>query len=138
MKRLSVGLGSVMLLVIFAAYGGDDKKAATAQAGKAGAGAAVNSNASGRDATREAIRRSVLGESNPQTVPKKRYEPVGRDEIDQYVGSWVKLETYFGRKVEGTLRRVNGDILYIDEHLGQGSASYPINKTKLSGLKVLR
>jgi len=127
-----------MLLAVFAAYAGNNQAAATTQPGEAGAGAAANNNASHREATREAIRRSVVGDSSPLKVVKKRYESVDHEEIDQYVGSWIKLETYFGRKVEGTLKSVKGDILYVDEHLGQGSASYPINKKKLSRLKVLR
>lgn len=120
-----------MLLAVFAACAGSDQAATTA-------GAAAKDNASQREVTREAIRRSVLGDSNPLSVAKRRYESVSHEEIDQYVGSWIKLETYFGRKVEGTLKSVSGDILYVDEHLGRGSASYPINKKKLSRLKVLR
>ncbi|MBN0986371.1 hypothetical protein [Amphritea pacifica] len=136
MKRLSIGLGSVVLLSVIAAYAGNDSGETATTAAEADT--AVNNETSRREATREAIRRAVRGDGLPQEKMEKRYQPVSHEEIDRYVGSWVKLETYFGRKVEGTLRSVNGNTLYIDEHLGQGSASYPIDKTKLSGLKVLR
>ena len=92
-----------------------------------------------RQATRDAIRRAVRGgQVTPKTVHEKTYQSIRHEQLGQYIGSWVKLETYFGRKVEGTLKRVKGDTIYVDEHVAQGSASYPINKTKISGLKVLK
>lgn len=97
----------------------------------------VGDDASQRDATREAIRRAVKGTSQDAVVAEKTYREVSPERIDQFIGSWVRLETYFGRKVEGTLKRVDDNMLYIDEHVGQGSAMYPIDKTKLSGLQVL-
>ncbi len=99
--------------------------------------AAISKEEAARQATREAIRRAVLGGHQQERVVK-RYETISHTEIDEYVGSWVKLETYFGRKVEGTLQRVDGDKLYVDEHLERGSAIYPVDRQKLSKLKVLR
>lgn len=92
-----------------------------------------------RQATRDAIRRAVRGGQVAQkAVHEKTYQSIPHEQLGQYIGSWVKLETYFGRKVEGTLKRVKGDTIYVDEHVALGSASYPINKTKISGLKVLK
>ncbi|WP_299201969.1 hypothetical protein [uncultured Amphritea sp.] len=138
MKRLSIGLGSVFLLMVIAVYAGNDNVTGRTEHSESGTSAAMSKEDAHRQATREAIQRAVLGGHTQQELVEKRYESVSHEEIAAYVGSWVKLETYFGRKVEGTLKSVDGDILYIDEHLGQGSASYPIDKTKLSGLKVLR
>ncbi|MDO6563248.1 hypothetical protein Q4488_07615 [Amphritea sp. 1_MG-2023] len=132
MKRLSIGLGSVLLLIVVAAYAGNGSE--ISQGPEAGLSEAELQ----RKATREAIRRAVRGNEVDPTIYEKRYESISHEEIEQYVGSWIKLETYFGRKVEGVLRKVQGNMLYVDEHVGQGSASYPINKTKLSKLKVLR
>ncbi|WP_428035497.1 hypothetical protein [Amphritea sp.] len=138
MTRLSIGLSSFVLLVVMTAYAGDGSVAGDTERNESGSSAVMSKEEARRQATREAIQRAVLGGHTQQALAEKRYESVSHEEISGYIGSWVKLETYFGRKVEGTLKSVDGNILYIDEHLGQGSASYPIDKTKLSGLKVLR
>ena len=89
-----------------------------------------------RQETRAAIRKAVLG-SESEPVRDKAYREVSPEQLDRFIGSWVKLQTYYGRKVAGTLERIDGDMLYVDEHTGQGRAIYPINRTKLSGLQVL-
>ncbi|WP_417223474.1 hypothetical protein [Amphritea sp.] len=135
MKRLLIGLSSALLLVVIGgAYAGDDKQAMQVEPPKV----KVTEEKLRREATREAIRRAVRGDVTDAAVFEKRYESISHEEVDQYIGCWVKLETYFGRKVEGVLRRVKGDTLYIDEYVERGNATYPINKTKLSRLKVLR
>lgn len=138
MKRFLVGMCSLFFLL------GAGTKAVSADGDKKivdnrdAQGRAADEEAR-RQATREAIQRAVRGgQTASKTVYEKTYQSIRHEQIGQYIGSWVRLETYFGRKVEGTLKRVKGDIIYIDEHVAQGSASYPINKTKISGLKVLK
>nr|WP_320136685.1 hypothetical protein [uncultured Amphritea sp.] len=140
MKRLSFGLSSILLLVVVGAHAADDKRPAPAHKHQPQPQPQhqASEEARRREATREAIRRAVRGSNHDTVRIEKRYQSISHEHIGQYVGSWVKLETYYGRKVEGVLRSVDGNILYIDEHVGRGSASYPINKTKLSGLQVLR
>ncbi|RTE66998.1 hypothetical protein EH243_05230 [Amphritea opalescens] len=138
MKRLSFGLSSILLLVVVGAHGADDKHPPPGHKAQHQPPPKMSEEERRREATREAIRRAVRGGSHDTVRVEKRYQSVSHEHIGQYVGSWVKLETYYGRKVEGVLRSVNGNMLYIDEHVGRGSASYPINKTKLSGLQVLR
>lgn len=124
-----LGLGSVAVAV-------DDDKSVTDKRDTQGRTADEETR---RKATREAIQRAVLGEQvRPKTVQEKTFQRIHHEQIGEYVGSWVKLETYYGRKVEGTLKRVSGNIIFIDEHIAQGSASYPIDKRKISGLKVLK
>lgn len=88
-----------------------------------------------RRRTREAIRRAVQG--GQEAMPEKSYQPVEVARINEFIGHWVRLETYFGRKVHGTLERIEGNMLYVDQHMQQGSAVYPIDKTKLARLQVL-
>lgn len=139
MKRLSIGLGSVLLLTVVGAHAGDDQQAIEADTFQTDISQVeMTEEARRREITQEAIRRAVRGNMTDSTVFEKRYESIGHEEVDQYIGSWVKLETYFGRHVEGVLRSVKGNTLYIDEYVDRGSARYPIDKTKLSRLKVLR
>ena len=88
-----------------------------------------------RRKTREAIRRAVQGGQSAEQEKVYQSVPVAR--IGEFVGHWVKLETYFGRKVHGTLERIEGNVLYVDQYMEQGSAVYPIDKTKLARLEVL-
>lgn len=88
-----------------------------------------------REKTRAALRRAIIVQQAP--VEEKSYKPVNVTEVGLHLGRWVKLVTYYGRKVEGTLQRVEGKMLYVDQHLEQGSALYPIDKTKLAKLEVL-
>lgn len=88
-----------------------------------------------RRRTREAIQRAVQGGHHAER--EKAYQPVEVVRITEFVGHWVRLETYFGRQVHGTLERIEGNMLYVDQHMQQGSAIYPIDKTKLARLEVL-
>lgn len=88
-----------------------------------------------RRKTREAIERAVKG--GQHSVREKVYQSVDVSRIGEFIGHWVKLETYFGRKVHGTLKRIEGNTLYVDQYMEQGSAVYPIDKTKLARLQVL-
>lgn len=136
MKKTFVGLCSLVMLLI---VGVVDADSGNAVASKREAHAREADLEAHRKATREAIRRAVRGDqASPKTVHEKTYQSIHHEQVGQYIGSWVRLETYYGRKIEGTLKRVQGDIIYVDEHVAQGSASYPINKTKISGLKVLK
>lgn len=129
MKKLLIGVSSLIFLLIAVTAVGADGDESTARS---------VSEEERYKATQEAIQRAVRGVAATKTEYKKTYQSVHHEQIGQYVGSRVKLETYFGRKVEGVLRRVKGNMIYIDQHIAQGSASYPIDKRKVSGLKVLK
>jgi len=88
-----------------------------------------------RQQTQALLRKAVKGDvkNTPSEISFKAIAVAG---LGQHVGSQIRLETYFGRRVEGTLQRIEGKMLYVTQHLEQGSAVYPIDKTKLSELEV--
>ncbi len=90
---------------------------------------------------RRARTQAVLNQaiSQPQTVQSadpRSYQAAPVAQVETYVGKLVRLETYYGRHVEGTLVKIQGARLYIEQHLEQGRAVYPIDKTKVSDLQV--
>lgn len=88
-----------------------------------------------RQQTQALLRNAMKGAA--QNTPSERsFKAVEVAEVGRHVGNRIRLETYFGRRVEGTLQRIEGKMLYVTQHLEQGSAVYPIDKTKLSELEV--
>lgn len=84
-----------------------------------------------------ALLRDAMKPSDQNSLAVKSYKAVSIDEVGRHVGCSIRLQTYYGRHVEGTLQRIEGKMLYVTQHLQQGSAIYPIDKTKLSELEVL-
>ncbi|WP_432471834.1 hypothetical protein [Amphritea sp. HPY] len=85
----------------------------------------------------QALLRDAMKATDQDDLAVKSYKSVSVDEVIKHVGRSIRLQTYYGRQVEGTLQRVEGKMLYVTQHLQQGSAVYPIDKTKLSELEVL-
>ena len=69
-------------------------------------------------------------------VYERTFKVIAAVDADSYIGKRVKLETYFGRKVEGRLMQIEGDVLYVKEHLHQGSAIYPVAREKITQIEA--
>ena len=55
-----------------------------------------------------------------------------------YPGRPVKLRTYFGRRIEGTLVKVYNGTLEVEQRLDRGVAVFPIATDKIAELSVYR
>ena len=88
-----------------------------------------------REKTRAAISNAMQVEAGEEQAVRS-FKPVSVADIDAFVGKRVRLETYYGSPVEGTLVKVQGKRLYVRRHVQNGSAIYPIDKTKVSDLEV--
>jgi hypothetical protein len=60
------------------------------------------------------------------------------DGLSHYVGSAVKLRTFFGRDLEGTLVGVTSDTISIKHQMEQGRATFPVAKDKIALIEVYR
>jgi hypothetical protein len=69
---------------------------------------------------------------------EKTYKPTSVQQVNGYAGQKVKLRTYFGRRIEGTLVRVAGGNLEVEQRLDRGVAIFPIAADKVAELLVWR
>nr|WP_067286211.1 hypothetical protein [Marinobacterium profundum] len=69
---------------------------------------------------------------------EKTYKPTAVQQVHSYAGQKVKLRTYFGRRIEGTLVRVAGGNLEVEQRLDRGVAVFPIAADKVAELSVWR
>ena len=84
-------------------------------------------------AVRAAILKAV-GRS-PETY-RPAFKAISAVDAAEFIGKRIRLETYFGRKIEGRLSRIDNDVLFVKEHLEQGSAIYPVARSKISEIEV--
>ena len=71
-------------------------------------------------------------------VPVKSFKNIPVSELDQHIGKKVKLFTYFGRDVEGTLISTSNSVIKVEHRLvdGRGTAIYPIALDKIQTAKL--
>ncbi len=69
---------------------------------------------------------------------EKTYKPTAVQQVHGYAGQKVKLRTYFGRRIEGTLVRVANGHLEVEQRLDRGVAVFPIAADKVAELSVWR
>ena len=74
----------------------------------------------------------------PPAPPEKRFRRTEFEQLTQYVYAEIRIFTYYGNKIEGRLEAVEGDRLKILHRVGQGMAIYPVDRTKLDVIEVLR
>lgn len=92
---------------------------------------------SAEEARKAAVRAAILkavGKS-PETY-QPAFRTVAVADVDGFIGKQIKLKTYFGRRVEGRLSRIENNVLYVKEYLEQGSAIYPIDRSKVSEVEI--
>lgn len=68
----------------------------------------------------------------------KSFKPVSVSSLRSHIGEKVKLFTYFGRNVEGTLISVTSSVVKVEHRLvdGRGTAIYPIALDKIQTAKL--
>ena len=94
-------------------------------------------NLTDEEARRAEVRAAILkavGRSSEMYQPA--FKTISASDAGDFIGKRIKLETYFGRRVEGKLSRIDGDVLYVKEYLEQGSAIYPVTRSKISEIEV--
>lgn len=72
----------------------------------------------------------------PEVIKSFVETPV--EELAGYVGSAVKLRTYFGREMQGVLVNVNVGAISIRHQVEQGRATFPVAKDKIAMIEVYR
>lgn len=73
----------------------------------------------------------------PPEVKKSFLETPVAD-LTRYVGSAVKLRTFFGRDMEGVLVDVTAEAISIRHQVEQGRATFPVAKDKIALIEVYR
>ena len=68
----------------------------------------------------------------------KSYQATPFEELSSYVGSPIRLKTFFGNDMEGTLLSVSTSAVSIQHHVEQGRASFPVSKDKIASIEVYR
>ncbi|MGB0203829.1 MAG: hypothetical protein ACPF9K_02130 [Neptuniibacter sp.] len=68
----------------------------------------------------------------------KSFKPVSVSSLRSHIGQKVKLFTYFGRNIEGTLISVTSSVVKVEHRLvdGRGTAIYPIALDKIQTAKL--
>lgn len=69
---------------------------------------------------------------------EKTFKRTPVSQAHAYPGKPVRLRTYFGRQIEGTLVRVSNGTLEVEQRLDRGVAVFPISADKVSELSVYR
>ncbi len=86
----------------------------------------------------------VMKEIIPGVMPirppevKKSFLETPVADLDGYVGSEVKLRTFFGRDMEGVLVDVAAGSISIRHQVEQGRATFPVAKDKIALIEVYR
>ena len=68
----------------------------------------------------------------------KTYQATSFEELSSYIGSPIRLKTFFGNDMEGTLLSVSTSAVSIQHHVEQGRASFPVSKDKIASIEVYR
>jgi len=68
----------------------------------------------------------------------KRYQPTPLAELPAYLGSPVRIFTYFGNDVEGQLVHADGQGVRVIQRLKQGVAEYPLDNDRIQQAEVWR
>ncbi len=68
----------------------------------------------------------------------KAYHITPYEQLSSYVGSPIRLRTFFGNDMEGVLLSVSPTSLNIQHHVEQGRASFPVSKEKIASVEVYR
>jgi hypothetical protein len=69
---------------------------------------------------------------------EKAFRPTALQQVHRYAGQPVRLRTYFGRRIEGTLVRVADGNLEVEQRLDRGVAIFPIAADKVAEVSVFR
>ncbi|MFC6670120.1 hypothetical protein [Marinobacterium aestuariivivens] len=69
---------------------------------------------------------------------EKTYKPTAVTQAHAYSGQPVKLRTYFGRRIEGTLVKVHNGTLEVEQRMDRGVAIFPIATDKVAELSIYR
>jgi hypothetical protein len=87
-----------------------------------------------------ALIKEVIPGVMPVRLPAvpKMYVTTSVDDLSAYVGSEVKLRTFFGRKMQGVLVSVNSNAISIRHQVEQGRATFPVSKDKVAMIEVYR
>lgn len=87
---------------------------------------------------------SSMREIVPGVVPirppevEKTFQSTEFEQLKGYVGSAVRLRTFFGREMEGVLVEVGQDGISIQHQVEQGRATFPVARDKISEIQVYR
>lgn len=87
---------------------------------------------------------SSMREIVPGVVPirppeiEKSFQVTAFDQLSGYVGSSVRLRTFFGREMEGVLVEAGQDGISIQHQVEQGRATFPVARDKISEIQVYR
>lgn len=73
-----------------------------------------------------------------ERAPVKSFKKISVSSLNNHIGEKVKLLTYFGRDVEGTLISASRSVVKVEQRLidGRGTAIYPISIDKIKTAKL--
>ncbi|QLE96368.1 hypothetical protein [Neptunomonas phycophila] len=88
----------------------------------------------------EARLREIVPGVMPIRPPEKekRFELTPFPELEGYIGSSIKVQTLFGREMDGVLVGVNSSGISIRRHIQQGKATIPVLRENISAVEVYR
>ena len=119
--------------VILQLYAGDVRSAARAMVTPD----AVTQESESLDSTRlREIVPGVMPIRPPEKI--KRYQLTPFPELSEYVGSSIKVQTLFGREMDGVLVSTNNTGISIRRHIQQGKATIPVLRENISAVRVYR
>lgn len=74
----------------------------------------------------------------PEAPAPKGYKQTGKAQLGNYLGARVRIFTYFGRDVSGTLVAVDDKGVRVSQRLAQGVAEYPLEYERIQQVEVYR
>ncbi len=74
----------------------------------------------------------------PQPALGVKFRRTDFDDLLNYLYSDIRIFTYYGNRVEGRLEAVDGDNIKILHRVGKGMAVYPVDRSKLEVIEVMR
>ena len=74
----------------------------------------------------------------PEPTPEIKFRRTDFDDLQNYIYSDIRIFTYYGNRVEGRLEAVEGDNIKILHRVGKGLAIYPVDRSKLEVIEVMR
>ena len=87
--------------------------------------------------------KEVLLADIKQKVSKNVKQPIGPifrkvavDELEQFEGKEVRLQTFLGRELDGVLLKVENKKIIMRRRVEQGLVTYPVMKTSIESIKV--
>ncbi|MBA4503411.1 hypothetical protein [Marinobacterium marinum] len=92
-----------------------------------------------------AVDKASIETVKPALVPEpqvtktaKRFRETPVAQLKRYIGAHVRIETYFGNRVEGRLKAVEADGVRVVQRLAQGVAEYPLEHDRIQKVEVYR